>query len=289
MRGFEWAGLKIVVEVPEGIDPNADWHLSGGFAASLIDAREADVRVSLQAQTGASIVDEGVVYFHEGDVFEAGRLGSDHWIRLADDGRIALADASFRWVEIVMPTPTHAASFPLAHPLDDLIVIHRALEKGAFALRATAAVRDGRALVILGDAPADSPPRDTAVWQGWLLLQPRDAGIVVAPLPSAVRAGRVGSSGSSCRGAWLDGLHVLDPMTGDDDVARVLDSDVAAGELVRYAFSPISAPHDMDRVIETATQLADRVPVLQLQLGTRSSRRFAWRPDLGCQALPAGA
>ena len=70
--------------------------------------------------------------------------------------------------------------------------VDRALEQGAFALRGSAAVQNGEALVVLGDSgPARADGR-SAVWQGWLLLQPSSDGIDVVPLPSTIRSGRTG-------------------------------------------------------------------------------------------------
>ncbi len=289
LRGFDWAGMKLRVEVPQGIDPARDWDLPDGFVAIDDDGFREDIRVSLTQQDDASAVREGTTWFHEGAVFEAGRIGSDHWLRRADDGRIALADSSFRFVHVAVPTSTRGAGFPLAHPLDDLILIHRALEQGAFALRATAAVRDGEALVVLGDTRADCAGRDTAVWQGWLLLQPGRSGIRVAPLPSTLQTRR---GGQTCRIARLVGLHVVEPISGGD-VIRVLDRDCAAGELLRYAFSPIVSPDEGDRLVETATQIARLVPLVQLQAS--GCDRFSWKsegPMVGGalrSVLPAGA
>ena len=284
LRGFDWAGMKLRIEVPDGIDPVTDWDLPEGLVPVEDDGFREDVRVSF-TEADPSAIRDGTTWFHEGEVFEAGRIGADHWLRRAEDGRVALADPRFRFVHVAVPASTRAAGFPLAHPLDDLVLIHRALQQGAFALRATAAVRDGEALVVLGDTRADCAARDTSLWRGWLLLQPGRRGIRVAPLPSTLRSTR---HGQSCRMARLVGLHVIEPIGGGDAV-RVLDRDCAAGELLRYAFSSIGSPDDADALVERAVRIARRVPVVQLQ--APGCDRFAWQahaPSLRA-VLPAGA
>lgn len=287
LRGYEWAGLRLAVEVPEGVDADRDWRLPPGFAPDA-DPEDAAVRVRLHEgdeSLHARLATGGTVYFHEGDVFEAGRVGDQHWIRTADDGRIAWADPGFGLIEVARVTPLSGRGFPLARPLDDLVLIHRALLQGAFALRATAAVRGGRALVLLGDAGHPPACRETAVWQGWLLLQPGRAGIRVAPLPSTRRAG------PACKRpvASLAGLHVLDPMTVARDAVRVLDPDLAAAELLRYAFAPITSPDPGERLVGAATRVASRIPVVQVAAAGRSP--FGWRSSAGVSrsGLPAGA
>lgn len=288
LRGYDWAGLKLAVEVPDGVDADRHWRLPAGFVPDG-DGQGAAVRVRLHEADEAlhaRLSSEGTVYFHEGDVFEAGRVGSRHWIRTAEDGRVAWADEGFQWIEIARLRPHAEADFPLARPLDDLVLIHRALLQGAFALRATAAVRGGRALVLLGDAGRPLACDRTAVWQGWLLLLPARDGVRVAPLPSTRRSGGAPARLSVAR---LSGLHVLDPMTVARDAVRVLDPDLAAAELLRYAFAPITSPDASDQLVGIATRVACRVPVVQI--ATAGGSAFGWRAASGVAraGLPAGA
>jgi hypothetical protein len=285
LRGFDWAGMKLSVEVPESIDPERDWVLPDGLVPLAQHDFVADLQISLDGGADDALAGEGTTWFHEGDVFEAGRIGTDHWIRRLDDGRVALADPSFRFVHVSLPTDAREAGFPLAHPLDDLVLIHRALQQGAFALRATAVVEDGDALVVMGDADGGQASRGAACWKGWLLLRATRGGIRVAPLPSTLRSGRTGQNGRTAR---LAGLHVVDPMSCEGDVVRVLDADSAAAEMLRYAFSPIACG-EADRLVGAATALARRVPVVQLQ--SPGCDRFAWNVEESMlrRMLPAGA
>jgi hypothetical protein len=280
---FDWAGITLGIEVPEGIDPVRDWNLPEGMTPLASAPAVEDVRISVGLDAPPAIPGRGTTWFHEGDVFEAGGVGADHWIRLGD-GRFASADATFRWVHVSAP-PTCSRDFPLAQPLDDLILIHRALDQGAFALRGTAAVRGEEALVILGGPASGLEPGGAALWQGWLLLQPEASGVRVVPLPSTTRAGQ---AGRAPRRVMLRGLHVLEAATSCEDAVCVLDPDSAAAELLRYAFAPIAAV-DPDALVENATRIARQARVLQLR--APSGERFCWQsgPVRARALLPAGA
>ncbi len=280
LRGFEWAGLKLAIEVPSGIDWNPALE---GFAEADRHLTNPDVHVCVEWRRDPSPLLDATSYCHEGSLFEAVGRGSEHWVSVSDDGRLARFDATFQRVRVAL-SPS-SPLFPLARPLDDLVLIHRALARGALALRATAAVRDGRALVILGDATPEPPSGGTSLWQGWLLIEPLADGIVVHPLPSTIRSGRFGST---CRRAWLDGLHVMDALMSDG-TADTLDPELAAGEILRYAFAPLASASCTDRLVEAATDLARRVSILRL-CGAGTSG-FAWRAARATRSLapPAGA
>jgi hypothetical protein len=226
-------------------------------------------------------------YSHEGGDFQTGRVGNDYWIRVEGDGRIARFDRSLSWVRVGMtPEATRAGLFPLTRPLDDLVLIHRALANGAIAVRATAAVTEGRALVILGGGSTETPSGRTSLWQGWLLLQPGRDHVAVHPLPSTIRSGRFDAA---TRVARLDGLHVIDSISGDGYGASTLDPDLAAGEVLRYAFAPLASAESTDRLVGAATELAARVAIVRL--GSAGSGGFAWRSARSARSLvpPAGA
>ena len=280
-RGFDWAGQKWLIEVPEGVDPDRDWTPPTGFVPDPAVDPEAASRISILDGRTPELPD-GTAYFHEGDVFEAGRVGSHHWLRHAGDGRVAVTDAGFRSIEVSLPMGAATAGFPLTHPLDDILLLHRALSEGAFALRGAAAVLDGEALVVLGDDALDADPSSRgAVWRGWLLLQPRAAGVDVVPLPSTIRSGRTGWAGVRAK---LSGLHV----TGRGDGPAVLDADEAAAELLRFAFAPIVGDDGADSMLWSASRIAESVPVLCISSPGQDA--FAWKGAAGARmAIPAGA
>jgi hypothetical protein len=262
LRGFEWAGLKLAIETPS----DGGWT---GVPEDFIEVgphREPDVEVSVDWRGASRSLPDAIPYSHEGSLFEAACSGSQCWVSVSDDGRLARFDANSGRVHIVVPAASRA--FPLARPLDDLILIHRALGSGALTVRGTAAVRDGRALLLLGDATPEPPPPRTELWQGWLIVEPVQDGVRVQPLPSTMRSGPFDST---CGRALLDGLHVVDPMTSEEG-AGTLDPESAAGEILRYAFAPLAAS-GTDRLVEAAMDVARRTSILRL-CGVGS--RFAW-------------
>ena len=80
----------------------------------------------------------------------------------------------------------------------------------------------------------------------------------------------------------------MDPMTYEGAV-DTLDPEVAAGEILRYAFVPLASHSGTDRLMEVATDLARRVPTLRVcGAGTGG---FTWRAAGSARSLapPAGA
>ncbi len=281
LRGFEWAGLKLAVEAPAGWSWDWPEHLS----RRICHPESPDVYVSVHPLREHRVVKNALPYSHEGSLFEAGRRGGDHYLVIGGDRRVARFDRDFRWCDVWLPpSAIRNRIFPLARPLDDLVVIHRALVRGALAVRATAAVQQGRALVVLGDSRLADPKRGTARWEGWLLLEPRGDGTRVYPLPSTLQTGTTARGG-----ALLDGLHVSDSVANDESLAGVLDPEIAAGEILRFAFAPLAGSGSADRLLGAATRLAAGVSLVRL--GPASGQRFSWRRARSSLALvpPAGA
>jgi hypothetical protein len=283
LRGFAWAGVKLAIEVPAAVE----WQWPEALVDRTCHPEDADVHVSVERLRQPSPACDVLRYAHQGRVFEAGREGRDHVVHIVRDGRVARFDPAFRWARIALPdAAARAGVFPLASPLDDLLLIHRVIAAGGLVLRAMAAVRQGRALVILGDATPAPPGPSTALWSGWLVLQPGREGFDVYPLPSTLRSG---ARSRNALGARLEGLHLLDSAADDDTVAATLDPEIAAAELLRFAFAPLGSASHVDPIVEAATVLARRVPVLRLAgLG---GARFAWRATPARTSLvpPAGA
>ena len=282
LRGFAWAGVKLAIEVPAEIE----WRWPACLADQTCHPEDADVHVSLERLREPSPDCDVLRYAHQGKVFEAGRDGRDHVVRIARDGRVARFDPSFRWARVALPDAAiRDGLFPLASPLDDLVLIHRVVAAGGLVVRAMAAVSRGRALVILGDAELAPPGESTGLWSGWLILRPRADGFDVHPLPSTTRTGGPGHA----PGARLEGLHVLDALAAEDSLSATLDPEVAAAELLRFAFAPLGSAQNVEPLVETATALARLVPVLRL--GGLGRARFGWRAMRAVASLvpPAGA
>ena len=281
LRGFEWAGLRLAVEVPAGWS----WEWPRDLSQRICHPEKPDVYVSVHPLREHRVLKSALPYSHDGSLFEAGRLGGDHYLMVYGDRRLARFDPDFRWCNVWLPpSAIRNRVFPLARPLDDLVVIHRALVRGALAVRATAAVQRGRALVVLGDSRLADPKPGTVIWEGWLLLEPRGEGTRVYPLPSTLQTGTTPRAG-----ALLEGLHVIDSVANDDSLTRTLDPEIAAGEILRFAFAPLAGSNSTNRLLEAATRLAERVRVVRL--GAASGQRFVWRRARSPLSLvpPAGA
>ena len=279
LRAFEWAGCRVAIEH----GPAWDWRWPEGFGGHVSAPDSPDVHVSLAASDSPVRVEEGLSYVHEGALIEVGRAGGDPLIACSD-GRLARFDRSFRFASVTAPTSlARRGTFPLARPLDDLIVIHRSLAAGALAIWGSASVRDGRALTILGDHAVHEPARDSSTWSGWLVIEPDVGGVRVAPLPST----RV-SGAPSPSSAQLIGLHLLDAMGGDPSPATTLDAEAGAAEILRFAFAPLASAVPPESVIGMAAELAERVTIVRL---AGAGPGFSWqrsRSPLGF-APPAGA
>jgi hypothetical protein len=281
LRGFEWAGLKLAVETPDGWT----WDWPEHLERRICHPESPDVYVSVRRLREHRVLKDADPYSHEGSLFEAGRCGGDHCLVVIGDRRFARFDRDFRWCDVWLPpSAIRNRVFPLARPLDDLVVIHRALVRGALAVRATAAIRRGRALVVLGDSRLADPKPGTVMWEGWLLLEPHRDGTRVYPLPSTLQTGTTPRAG-----ALLEGLHVIDSVANDDPLTGVLDPEIAAGEILRFAFAPLAGSDSTDRLLGAATRLAAGVSLVRL--GAASGQRFSWRRARSPLALvpPAGA
>ena len=281
LRGFEWGGLRLVVEAP------SQWH-SNWSADQRLEAcapEDPDVQVAVHPLREQPLLKHALTYSHEGCLFEAGRCGREDYLLMDADRRLARFDGDALRCDVWLPpSAIRAGVFPLARPLDDLIVIHGALARGALAVRATAAVRGGRALVVLGESSLADPQPDTLIWEGWLLLEPEENATRVHPLPSTFRSG-AGPLG----GALLEWLHVADSGPSDAELPGSLGPEAAAGQILRFAFAPLAGWNSTERMLVAATRVAERVPMLRL--GRVGGRRFGWkrsRPQMSLVPL-AGA
>jgi hypothetical protein len=281
LRGFELAGLRLVVEVPTGW--NWVWPDVGSQRSCSFE--KPDIHVAVHALREQRVLEHAQLYSHEGSLFEAERCGGNSYLLVSGDRRLARLDADARRCDVWLPpTAIRSRVLPLARPLADLVLIHRALARGALAVRATAAVRRGRALVVLGESRLADPKPGTVIWAGWLLLEPRVGGAWVYPLPSTLQTGVTPQVG-----ALLEGLQTTQPGSNDDSLTQILDPESAAAEILRFAFAPVTGDTSANPMLEAATRLAESVSTLRL--GAVGGERFGWRRtrSASCLVPPAGA
>lgn len=284
LRGIELAGIRIAVEVPasEPWDWGACEHER--FACPPADP---DVYVGVRRARTLDVPAQSIVYACEGGTFEVARAGED-WV-VAVHGRerferVARFDESFSQGEVCCRQDIGFLTHPLAHPLDELILLHRIAREGGMVLRGSAVYREGHALVFVGDR--DRPAEAADARCGW--KQARGPGglagdrVVVRAHESGVRVHgtpwqRISASPDSETPlrARLDAVHVLHD--SDAVFAERLEEEAAHAALLAYAFAPVHDPDGALRLAPVAEQIARSVPVLRL--GLPSQERvvpFTW-------------
>lgn len=269
LRGIELAGSRVAIEVPAGLD----WRWPGERYESFASSAEgAQVYVGVRVGSAPSVARRGFVYESQSHRFEVAERGDD-WIVSIHGGdgleRTAVFNDAFSEGEVVLsPAAASLGVAPLAHPLDELLVLHRVVRAGGLVLRGSLVLNDERALAFLGTgAPAggESAPH---YWRKADTQRIAGERLVVLPSLEAVRT--VGcpwigiDGGARPFNARLDAVHSIRPSRAV--FADRLDRDDAVGELLDHAVVPIHDPRCAERVFEAAAGLVDRVSLVRLGL-----------------------
>jgi hypothetical protein len=231
-------------------------------------------------------LEDPFVYACDGRTFEVGRAGRD-WV-IAVHGRdryerVARFDERFEEGEVVV-SPALAAQrrYPLEHPLDELVLVHRLAREGGLILLGSVVIREGRALAFVGQdsatrepeaesgLPPGSPAREhLASGRGWrrlgdpllapnhLVLRIADLGVRVYGTPWQARSGL-----ASPASARLDAVHVIRPAKAV--YAERLHGAAACSELLAHVIAPVHDPESPDRLLRVVEQVARRVSVTRL-------------------------
>ncbi|MCZ6464535.1 MAG: hypothetical protein O7A09_09375 [Proteobacteria bacterium] len=269
LRGIELAGIRVAVEVP----PNSSWDWADTphhrFECSPLDP---DLYIGVRRGVPDLPRTDFVVYACDGSTFEVGRHGTDWVVVIHGPGhseRIARFDASFREGEVwIRPDVAESLAHPLVHPLDEIIVLHRIAREGGLMLRGSAVLREGRALVFVGDTERSE---DRAPISGWrqigapslsggrvvLRVQGRDVWLFGAPWQSDA------AFALPIR-ARLDAVHSI--RESPAVCAERLYADAATSELLAHVFAPVHDPDGAARLHGVAERVAERVPVVSLGL-----------------------
>ncbi len=283
LRGIRLAGLCVAVEAPAELP----WNVAEGplerFACS---PHEPDVYVGVRVGRPTFRVADPVAYACGRRTFEIGRT-ADGWA-VAVHGRqrferVAHFDDAFREGEVVLRSEalsSLAAAGPLAHPLDELIVLHRIARERGVVLRGSALVRDRRALVFIGsrrEPAAESsepleptPPRsDEAVLDGdRIVLRVTDRGVRVYGVPWRADEALPLS-------AEVEAIHAIEGASAV--FAEPLDVHDAGAMLLAHVFAPVHDARGAQRAAVVAEEVARRVPVLRLGLPSeRGVVPFTW-------------
>jgi hypothetical protein len=275
LRGLNIAGVKIAIEVPS----NFDWQWPDQTIESLAcSPLEPDVHIGVRIGRTQEPTGETFLYESQGSQFEVG-WEDESWI-VAIHGsrrceRIARFDSDFRFGEIVVsPEFATGSRYPLEHPLDQLVFLHRLIREGCLVLHGSVSLRGGQALVFL-DSPEVShgktlrrggTHRDTE----YVVLRPvLDAGSQNSPgvwVYSTPWSGHSDQSG--VLRAPLAAIHIVG--SGVDNSLERLSGRAAQDEILQYAFAPIHDPEAADRLFEIIGQVLRKTSVIRMN-----------RPELG--------
>ena len=276
LRGIDLAGSRIAIEVP----PHLDWIWPHeNYAAFTGSPEGAAVHVGVRVGNAPSTPQRGFLYESTSHRFEVGERGDDWVIAIhSRQGleRVAVFDADFKQGEVtVLPEAAERRIAPLAHPLDELLALHRVVRGGGLVVRGSAVLRDDRALVFLGSGQPATPtnaacehPREASGWRrvgpealrgDRVVLVPEVDGVSVVGTPwhrheELARPFR----------ARLDALHVIQPSRAV--FADRLDADASVTELLEHAFAPVHDDRCADRLFDAAAAITRHAPVLRLGL-----------------------
>jgi hypothetical protein len=290
LRGLQIAGVQIGIEVLEA----CPWRWPDDEIARYeCLPRDPEVHVGVRFGDVDREPLTGECYALGAFTFEVARRGSDWRLGLSRGGRreqIASFDKDFRAGEVVLSRALASqAIYPLRGPLDEWIVLHRAVAAGGLCLNANATAQEGRATVQLGSGEVQSSARwstpSTAIFgRNTLLL--REA------------AGRV----RVYRTPWGDAMDLRLPNEASVvDIRQVeptpqpyrelLDLDDAAELLVTHAVVPLCDEDLFDRVLRNAHRMAQSARVMRVGESLRAPAPMAWQsPQLqSAFAPPRGA
>lgn len=269
LRGICVAGIRIVIESP----PALPWDLpEGPLTRFRVPAHDPDAVIGVRVGIPEAPAQQSVHYDSEGGIFDVAREGDDWVFALRVRGelqRVARFDAAFRTGEVVVhPESFYAreAHYPLAYPLDELLVFHRLALQGNLLIHACGVVRDGRALLFTGPSGAGK----TTIARRMLEV---GGCSVLSDDRIAIRADADGfrvhgtpwhgdaplSRADSARLAGIYAIHqtrTLAPLA--------LSGVEAATAVLGNAFVPIHDRVAAARILELAEQLVNQVPITRL-------------------------
>jgi hypothetical protein len=285
LRGVELTGIRLAIEVP----PSLPWTWPDSFvAAQVCSPWEPDVYVGVRVGRPQMPTCETVVYSSRGVTFEIGRVDEEWFIAVYGPGgceRVACFDSDLRQGEVVIaPEVARDGIYPLQHPLDELVVLHRLALEGGLLLRGRTLLRDGRALLLLGAAQEPgvfpntahaSPHKAELLEEQHVVLRVRENSrgereVWLHTLSWSPDASR---PANTC--APLEAIHVSE--AGEALSAEHVVGDRAISGILEHAFAPVHDSDYAERLLSSVELVAGCVPVLRIQ--TPAPRRvppMAW-------------
>jgi hypothetical protein len=273
---LEIGGIQIGIEVSE----TCSWQWpDGAIAEYSCLPRDPEVHVGVRIGDVGSQDLGGEHYALGAWTFEVARRGRDWVLGLSRGGRreqLAFFDHDFRAGEVVLSSEAaRHPGYPLRSPLDEWIVLHRAVAHGGLCLNASATADQGRARVRLGMAHSNlanrwTTPTTTLLGRNTLWVR-EEAG-----RPRVYRT------------PWGDAMdhqlgmqaQVIDFSLSEEaerPYREVLDPGDAAEFLVTHAVVPLCDEELLERVLRNARRLSERAPVLRVGETRVSSAPMAWQ------------
>jgi hypothetical protein len=293
LRAIELAGIRIAIEVPSTLPWN--W-LDTGLDAFETSPLNPDVHIG--TRVAHPLLPTGETYFYEsgGFQFEIGREGCDWVVAIyGADGvceRTARFDDSFSQGEVtVSPECAAQARCPLSSPLDEILLLHRAVADGCLVLRGSLSVHDGSAMVFLSQTEKETDRPGAPSLGGatqHLVLRPQTGDkegdrIWVHTTPWGAGKGAKANTPAS-----LESIHVVE--IGANRPVEKLSLSNSIGAILEHAFAPIHNPLAAEQLFEVAEWISRRTRVNRL--GRPEMKRivsFTWErsPQTFGLAAPA--
>lgn len=271
LRGIEIGGLRFAVEVPDSLA----WSASGGAARHCAaPPKIADVHVAVRVGALPEVTAGGFLYRSGSHVFEVAEREEDWVVAIHGDAgleRVASFDRDFRQGEVVIASEAASRGvLPLAHPLDELLLLHRLVRSGGLMFRGELVTRGNRGLLVLGSSsPVEAPGACGA----------RDSGdrprVLVVPAAEGFHAlacswtGQGDSAGS--RRVPLEAIHTTTAASAVS-FAR-LDRDEAVEAVLSHAVMPFHDSIFPSAVFDAAAAITQAVTVVQLGFPRAPARR----------------
>lgn len=276
LRGIEMAGVTLAIEVPS----NLAWQWPDERTRSLACAPvDPDVHIGVRVARPRRPLGDTFRYESRGLRFEIGWEGENWVVAIyGADGcqRTARFDADFRYGEIVV-LPEYAATdpYPLAHPLDELIMLHRLMREGCLIVNGTVSIQDRQARLFIdaGNAGMGSNAIQSAFMGaapdsrccGQVVLRPvleRDA-ISDTRVWVHQASWRIDCPDPGMGRVPLEAIHIL--ASAEDARGESLTQDAAANDILQHVFAPFHDPDAAERLFEIIERVVRRTKIFRMR------------------------
>lgn len=271
LKGVRLAGFRLAIEVPSRLVWQWPTTVLEALSCSPTDP---DIYVGVDVAEIHSPDWDPITYSFDGGSFEIGRIGSDWGVlvrgRNGRKQRLARIDSGFRECEVkVSPEQALRGEYPLAEPLDDLLLLHRIVRAGGLVVEGSAILREGGALAFLGLGAipgdrtgvreSDRGRPEVATSGGRIVLLPNADGIRLHGAPWTRGAGLL-----PLESVRLEAIHVVS--RSQRVFAERLQGETACAELLEHSYAPVHDPDSALRLMEIAQAFVARIPLLKLGL-----------------------